>query len=827
MKKFLLLALPLLLCAAVTRAQQITGSVKDDQGKALSGATVTLKKVKDSALVKLAATNATGQYTFTGINAGNYFVAVTFTGHSAKTSASFAVGSGAGTITVPEITLIKTTGNLKEVVVAARKPMVEVKADKTILNVEGTINSVGQDALELLRKSPGVMVDKDDNLTVSGKNGVQVFVDGRPTPFTGKDLSDYLKTLQSSSIEAIEIITNPSAKYEAAGNAGIINIRLKKNKSYGTNGSVNAGYNIGITPKYNAGFAINNRNKYVNVFGNYSYNDNSNENNINLHREVLDTLFDGRSKLNVSNKSHNFKAGVDYFINKRSTLGIMANGSFSDQHLDNYSHTPISYIPSKVVDRILIADNSNKNTKNNINGNLNYRYADSSGHELNIDADYGSYRNRSDQYQPNDYWDPGQTTHLYSRIYFMNAPTDINVYSLKADYEQNFKKGRLGLGGKISYVESNNDFNRFDVDAGDRVTKFYDTSRSNNFVYKEQINAGYINYNRQFKGFMIQAGLRVENTHATGRSQGFSWDGAKYIPYDSTFTRNYTNLFPSAAITLNKKPTSQYSLTFSRRIDRPNYQNLNPFEFKLDEYTYQKGNTSLRPQYTNSVGITHTYMYRLNTTLNYSHVKDIFSQLVDVTEKSKAFITQKNLATQDIVSLNVSYPFQYKWYSIFGNLNAYYSKYKADNGPDKKINLDVYALNFFAQQTVKLGKGWTGEMSGFYSSPTIWQGTIKSSNIWSVDGGFQKTVLKGAGNIKASVSDIFHTLKWKGTSDYAGQHTVASGNFESRQFKLNFTYRFGNSQVKAARQRKTGVEEENKRASDGQGSGAIGGGSPK
>ena len=827
MKKLILIMLPLLLCIAATQAQQITGNVKDDQGKALSGATVTLKKVKDSALVKLAATNATGQYSFTGINVGSYFVAVSFTGYTPRTSATIEV-SGAGDVTVPEVALTKTAGNLKEVAVIARKPMVEVKADKTILNVEGTINSVGQDALDLLRKSPGVMVDKDDNLTVSGKNGVQVFVDGRPTPFTGKDLSDYLKTIQSSSIEAIEIITNPSAKYEAAGNAGIINIRLKKNKSYGTNGSVNAGYNLGYTPKYNAGFSLNNRNKYVNVFGNYTYNDNPTEANINLHREVVDTLFDGKTKINQESKSHNFKAGMDYFINKRSTIGVMVNGTLNKQELNNYARTPISYIPTKVVDRILIADNTSNNKKNNINGNLNYRYADSAGHELNLDADYGAYRNRSEQYQPNDYYRPNDETKPFaSLIYFMNAPTDINLYSVKADYEQGFKKGKLGLGGKVSYVESNNDFKRYNVDASDRVTRTYDSSRSNSFVYKENINAGYINYNRQFKGFMIQAGVRVENTHATGRSQGYKYDdGLKdYVAFDSTFTRDYTNLFPSAAITFNKKPMSQYSVTFSRRIDRPNYQNLNPFEFKIDEYTYQKGNTGLRPQYTNSIGITHTYKYRLNTTLNYSHVKDIFSQVVDVTEKSKAFITQKNLATQDIVNLNVSYPFQYKWYSIFGNLNAYYSKYKADNGPDRKIDLDVFAVNFFAQQTFRLGKGWTGEMSGFYTSPSIWQGTIKSSYIWSVDGGFQKTVLKGAGNIKASVSDIFRTLKWKGTSDYAGQHSVAAGNFESRQLKLNFTYRFGNSQVKAARQRKTGAEEENKRANDS--GGGIGGASPK
>jgi hypothetical protein len=188
-------------------------------------------------------------------------------------------------------------------------------------------------------------------------------------------------------------------------------------------------------------------------------------------------------------------------------------------------------------------------------------------------------------------------------------------------------------------------------------------------------------------------------------------------------------------------------------------------------------------------------------------------------------MTQKNLATQDIVSLNISYPFQYKWYSIFGNLNAYYSHYKADLGVDRKVDLDVYAFNVFAQQTFRLGKGWTGEMSGFYTSPSIWQGTIKSSTIWSIDGGFQKTILKGNGNIKASVSDIFRTLKWKGTSNFAGQSLVASGNFESRQLKLNFTYRFGNSQVKAARQRKIGTEEENKRAADS--GGGIGGGNQK
>jgi iron complex outermembrane receptor protein len=807
MKKLILMMLSVIMCAAAVQAQKITGNVKDEQGKALSGATISLKKVTDSAVVKLGATNSTGQYSFSDIGNGKYFVAITFIGHAPANSPAFEL-NGAD-VAVPDVTLIKATGDMKAVVVAARKPMIEVKADKTILNVEGTINAVGQDALELLRKAPGVMVDKDDNLSLSGKNGVQVYIDGRPTPLSGADLAAYLKTVQSSSVEAIEIITNPSAKYEAAGNAGIINIKLKKNKSFGTNGSVTGGYNQGITPKWNGGLSLNHRDQNINLFGNYNFNDTRNENRVNLPREVKDTLFDQRSTIFMNSRSHTFKAGMDYFMSKRSTLGIMVNGNLSDVDVNNTSRTPIIYKPTGIVDRILVADNVSTSKRDNLNGNINYRYADSSGRELNIDADYGMYRIKSDQDQPNTYYDPTESIILSTRNYNMLAPTDIDIYSLKADYEQNFKKGRLGFGGKTSYVESTNDFQRFDVISNG---KKLDTLRSNDFVYKENINALYVNYNRQFKGFMVQAGVRMEHTHATGQSTGYKREGNDYLPYDSTFTRDYVNFFPSAAITFNKKPMSQWSLTYSRRIDRPAYQNLNPFEFKLDEYTFQRGNTQLTPQYTNSFGITHTYKYRLTTTVNYSHVKDIFSQLIDTAETSKAFLTQKNLATQDIVSLNISYPFQYKWYSIFGNFNGYYSHFKADFGADgRKIDLDVFAFTFFAQQTFRLGKGWTGEMSGWYSSPSIWQGTFKSKEMWSIDAGVQKTVFKGKGNIKASVSDIFWSMKWAGTSNFAGQVMRANGQFESRQFKLFFTYRFGSNEIKAARQRKTAAEEESKR----------------
>jgi hypothetical protein len=807
MRKFgsLLIGFSLLVTAA--SAQQVSGNVKDQQGKSLTNSTVSLLNAKDSSVVKLAASNNEGHYSFNGIKAGNYIVNVTHVGYVPVYSARFSF-SGSGETNVAPLQVVKpTNGEMKAVVVTSKKPMVEVKADKTIVNVEGTINAVGNDAFELLRKSPGVVIDKDDNISLSGKNGVQIYIDGRPTPLSSADLAAFLKTLQSSSIESIEIITNPSAKYDAAGNAGIINIRMKKNQSFGTNGSVNGGYGIGIYPKFNGGLAWNHRDKSINLFGNYSVNRNMNEMFMTLYRKQLDTLFDQHSTMTNSSESHNYKVGFDFFMNKRSTFGMMMTGNRNESKFNNLSRTDISYIPTKLLNKTLVADNGTRGQRNNNDINANYRYADTSGRELNMDADYGYFRIKSDQMQRNYYYDPaGNPTdsHLYNFI----APTNIDIYSYKVDYEQNANKGRFGVGAKISYVKTDNQFDRYDVVPG---AKNYDSTRSNGFKYTENINALYANYNKQLKHVMVQFGVRMENTTSEGKSNGYAYDGSSFQATKSGFKRSYTDFFPSGAITFNKNPMKQWGVRYSRRIDRPAYQDLNPFEFKLDEYTFQKGNTNLRPQYTHSFALTYMYKFKLNTQLNYSHVDDVFTQLIDTAERSKAFITKKNLATQDVVSLNVSYPFQYKTYSAFANLNANYSYYKADFGTGRTINLSAYSFNIFMQHSYKFAKLYTAEIGGWYNSPGIWQGTFKSKAIWSVDAGMSRSFWQNKANLKLALSDVFQTLRWGGTSNFAGQYLKAGGGPESRVFKINFTYRFGSNQVKASRQRNTGLEDENKR----------------
>lgn len=814
----LILSLGMLQMAA--NAQKVTGTVKDQDNKVLDKTTVSLLRATDSSVVKLGVTDDQGKYSIDA-QAGKYLLSFSRIGHTAAFSRIFEV-AGAD-VTMEDILLGKAEQTMEAVVVTSQKPMIEVRADKTILNVEGTINATGNDALELLRKSPGVMVDKDDNLSLAGKNGVMVYIDGKPTPLAGADLANYLKSLQSAQIEAIELITNPSARYEAAGNAGIINIKLKKNKTFGTNGSVTAGYNIGTYGKYNGGFALNHRNSKMNIFGNYNYNHSLNLNSMKMYREQGDTIFNQQTSMKMRNNGHNFKTGVDFFLTPKSTIGAIINGNISANEIESEGPMSIVYKPTNTPDRVLLANTNIDMNRTNLNFNLNYRYAVTGGSELNIDADYGIFNLRNNQFQPNYYYDASNNTELYRNVYRMISPTNIDLYAIKADYEQNFKQGRLGYGGRVGYVRTDNDFNRYDVIGN---TEIYDKDRSNRFEYRENVNAAYVNYNRAFTGIMLQAGVRVENTVSKGTSTGLKYNSGSgnYDPYDSSLNRNYTDVFPSASVTFNKNPMSMFSLTYSRRIDRPAYQDLNPFEFKLNDYTFMKGNTQLRPQYTNSYGITHIFKYKLTTTLNYSHVKDIFTQLPDTTEKSKSFLFKQNLATQDIISLNISYPFQYKSYGFFANINTNYSKYKADfGGGDRVVNLDAFTFQYFMQNTLKFGKTktWTAELSGFYLSPSIWQGVFKSAAMYSVDGGVQKTIFKGNGTLKASVTDIFRTMRWKGSSNFSGQFGEASGRWESRQFRINFSYRFGNSQVKAARQRKTGLEDETKRTQDGGGQGGV------
>jgi iron complex outermembrane recepter protein len=810
MKKIILSAISLLvlgcisLIASPLSKNTVAGKVTDFENKPIHLVTVSLLKAKDSSLVKVEITDMNGEFKFPTSVPGEYLLCYTSVGFEKKYSDKFILAEG-GEVVLPTIKLPFATKKLQEVVVTAKKPIIEVKADKTIFNVESSITATGSNALEMLRKSPGVQVDNNDNISMNGKNGVKIYIDGKMLQLDAKNAAEYLKTINSNDMEAIEMITNPSAKYDAAGNAGIINIRLKKNKKFGTNGNLSAGLIQGITPKGNGAVSLNYRDKKINVFGNLTGSVGDWQNTQNLNRTQNDTVFDMRGSQISHSNNYNAKGGFDYFINKKNTFGVMANASVGTHDWISNSNTPIYYQPSMQLVKYLAASNSVPNKNVNANFNSNYRYADTTGKEINVDADYGLFRSRSNSLQPNIYRDLDNQI-LSSVTYKNNTPVDIDIYSLKGDVEQKLGKGKIGYGLKSSYVVTKNSFDFYDVIGGTDVKVL---NKSNSFTFKENINAAYINYQRQLSSkFDLQAGVRAEQTNSNGiltRADGV-------YQSDNNVKRSYINLFPSAALTYKLNKKNDFCLTYSRRIDRPTYQDLNPFENKLDELTYQKGNAFLRPQYSDNMEIKHIFAGMLTTSFAYSYVKDYATQVLDTTNKNATFVQQQNLATQQIASWHISSPLPIKkWWN--GYLEFWYNTMFFDgNVNGKALHLTIPHYGVYSTQSFTIGKGYSAEMSGWWSSSSIWGATGKAKSQADLDLGVQKMFMQNRASVKLSVTDIFATSSpWGISSDFGGLKLTGNGTWESQTLRLNFTYRFGSAQIKSARQRQSGLESESSR----------------
>lgn len=794
-------------------AQDIKGKIQTPENEPYLTAEVTLLQATDSSDFKYGFVQEDGTFVFNAIPNGDYILKV-----SEATNIKYVAlpqHTSEKNIEIPTIVFEPTINTMEQVVYRYQRPLVEMKPDGLVFNVDSTINAIGQNGLELMRKSPGVVVDKDENITMNGKNGVRVYIDGKLSPLTGTELSEFLKTIQSSNIDVIEIISSPSAKYDAVGNAGVINIKLKKNKMVGTNGTVNLGYAIQRFGKYNGGVTLNHRQDKFNIYGSYNINNSKNWSDANFQRRLLDTFYDMKSVFIRNGTTHNYKGGIDVFVDEKNTIGVMVTGNVRDNITDNSNNQVFINTITNEANRTLVSNNKDISDRNNYNLNLNYQYNDKKKNRtLTLDGDYGRFSIFNDQYQPNIY---SNNAGIQTNANIYNLLTDalIDILTLKADYEQPFLKGKLGVGAKLTNTGTKNDFGYL-VQNNASLEWNKDLDRSNTFDYQENIQAIYGMYKMQVKqGLAFQAGLRVENTITNGISEGERWNGTGYDKYTTENPRNYLNFFPNLSVTLNKNPMSMWNFVYSKRIDRPNYQDINPFEYKMTDYSYRKGNIQLKPQLTNAVSVTHTFKYMLNTRLEYSHTSDVFAELVDTINGDKLFQTKQNLATNNMISLNISMPFAYKKFSSFLNINTYYTMFKADYGEGREINLDAFTASLYGQIGYKINEWLSAEISGWWSSPSIWQGTFRSIAMGGIDAGIQARVLKGKGNVKAAYGDIFGTMKWGGSSNFAGQYVKAFGHWESQQFRINFTYNFGNNKIKST-QRKLGSEEEAKRAADSQ-----------
>ncbi|MBR9921504.1 MAG: TonB-dependent receptor [Bacteroidetes bacterium] len=812
MKSFLTLFLSLGCMLATAQTASVKGQLTDSNGEAVMFANVLLYSKADSSLAKAEATNEAGIFKMQGIPAGSYFLKSTYV--------------GLGNLFVEDVTLqeggeadlgvLKFTSDaveLAEATVTASRAMVEIKPDRTVFNVQGTINSTGSDAIELLRKAPGVTIDNNENINVLGRSGVLLYVDGKRLPLNGEELSNYLKNLPADQIDRIEIVTNPGAKYEAEGNAGIIDIRMKRDENQGANGTVGGSASQGRFGNYNLNASGNYRNGFMNTFGSLGggqgkgFNEmafNSNQNGLTLDEY----------NYNIHRWNYmNFRVGTDFFIGDNHTIGFLVSGGGSNGGSDGTNEIAIAAqeMP-EAIDSVLnattIADRINRRGTYNIN----YRFDNKDGRTLNIDADYGDYDNENMRLQNNTYYDASGETILTALDTRFNTPTDIDIYSFKVDYEDKLFGGTLGLGTKLGRVASDNTFLVFDIDNGEETRN---DQTSNTFEYLENVYAGYFNYARNLgEKWSFSAGLRAEQTDATGMLEAFDEDKE-----EDPVELNYLSWFPSAGLTWQAAPKHTLSLNYGRRINRPDYNVLNPFNNQLSQLSYEKGNPFLRPEIVNNIELGYTLAYRYNFKLSYSLTTDQITRLIgpDETDPRASFISWDNLAEQTIIGFNVSAPVQFtQWWNAYFNAGANYLDNQADYGEGAIVDVQAFSYNIYQQHTFNLFKGLKGEISGWYSGPGVWGGVFEYDPSWSLNIGLQKRFFNDALNVRLTANDLFYETGWSGTSSFNGLVSSGRGNWDSRRVALSLSYNFGNQNIKS-RRRSTGIEAESNRVGGGDG----------
>ena len=762
----------------------LSGKVAGRDNKPLDGAAVYLRRATDSVLVKTTLTDATGGYLFENIKTGDYKLSVTTIGSQTYKGGLFHLEANK---ILPVIALQQSGVALKEVAITAQKPLVEHKIDRTVVNVDALISNAGSTALDVLEKSPGVIVDQNGAISLNGKSSVKIFIDDKPTYLSGADLENYLKSLSASTIDQVELMTNPPAKYDAAGNGGVINIRIKRSKNKGFNGGINLSYSQGIYGRTNNSFNFNYRQNKLNVFGNLSYNTGNGFSDLDINRYFenpdgsIASNFLQNSFIRRTAKIFNSKIGVDYYASEKTTWGIGFTGLINSANNRTLNTSNVLDAQNN-LDSTIIAHNKQHSKFKNNGINLNYRHQyDKNGHELTADLDYLNYSTASSQSFNNIGYLPNGTM-ISNDLLTGNLPADIHIYAAKTDYSYPLKNAiKLSAGLKTSYTKTDNIANYFyTVDN----TTTPDYGKTNHFIYKENINAAYVNASKDFKRFSFQAGLRFENTVSNGHQLG------NVQKPDSVFKRNYNSVFPTLYLQykLDSAGRQQISLNYGRRIDRPYYEDLNPFLSPLDKFTYYEGNPFLRPAYIQNLELSHTYK-NITTTLSYSKTKDDVNETIEIVN-GIYYSRPANLGSTVNKGISVDAGFDLaKWlnFHLFTNVVNIHTVSNFYTG-----TLNTQGTYYFIRPIFqfKLPHDWTTQLDGGYQSKiTSAQFVVGSKG--RVNAAVSKK-LGASTTVKLAVNDIFYTFINSGdinnlANTRANYHNVG----DSRTGVISLSYRFG------------------------------------
>lgn len=790
---------------AAARTGSISGHVLDANGKPAVFASVLLLRDNDSALVKTELTNEKGEYDLTPVDNGTYRVKVVLMGYETYVYKTVAVSNNSPA--VPDIILNTANKDLKEVTVSAQKPFIEVHPDKLVVNVENSIVSAGSSVLEVLSRAPGVTVDQNDNISLKGKQGVNIMIDGRVVPVSAADLANMLKSMPSNSVDKIEVISNPSAKYDAAGTAGIINIKTKRDKKMGFNGSVTGTHAQGVYPKEIFGLNINYRAKNLNIYASYNASYRTGFSHVDWNRRFYKTdTFNGAFVQENFTRLHfntNMATlGVDYNLSSKTSVGATVSGENFYLGTSGYYYANV-FDPNDQLQSHFVTNNTSGGNWNNYAPNVHLKHTfDSTGREISVDLDYANYWSRSGQDFTTRYLALDGSEFQPAYILHGDIGGNTQIRSLKADYTHPTKSGaRFEAGIKSSFVTADNEPKFYNMSSGSPV---YDAGISDHYVYNENINAVYVNASKDWKKFSGQFGLRTEQTVIDGIEKTTG----------QTFKNDYLQLFPSFAVQDHINSNNDLGITLSRRIERPGYEDLNPYIFFVDPSTYKIGNPHLQPALTYAVELSHVYKQRFITTLSYSQTTNVITEVIkpSTTQEKTTIQTKDNLATMNYFGLSGAYTIPvFKWWTNVTNFDAYYAQYQGNlsntNLNDGKPTFDINCTNKFT-----FPKNWSGEFTVFYQAPQLY-GFLNLEATSMINFGIQKTLMDKKLTIKASANDIFLHGNPNGSSYFTNYTEVFSVIHDTRQAAISVTYRFGKNTVAPVRKHSGGAEEEKNRAS--------------
>lgn len=784
---------------------QINGSVYGSDHEPAMFSTIMLLD-KDSVLIGGALSKEDGLFSIEKVAAGDYFIQVKNMGYHTYLSQKLTLKQNEN-LNLEKITMIPSTTQLEEAVVTARKAMVEIHADKMVFNVATSVNASGNNGMELIAKVPGVLVDMDRNIILQGKSGVQIYINGRPTRLSGNDLTNFLESLRSENIESMEIITNPSSKYDAEGTAGIINIVLKKNINLGFNGNATGSFSQGKYSKSSLGNSLSYSGEKVNLYSNINVSDNTWQFDFKEKAYQSGYLLDKISTNANNPKALNLSGGVDYTINPEQSVSF--DGRVLLNKRDNVlnSNTGIFKSTDLVNGEILRAGAFDKMLSQNYIMNANYRNAFSGTSSLSADFSFGKYSSGKNTTQPNKYFDAVSDEVLRTLDKEYDAKTQIDLWSIKADYEKKFKKSTISTGAKYSYITTGNQLEFYNIENNQAI---FDNTKSNNFTYQEKVAAIYLSWNiKPTEKLMINSGMRIENTSSLGSLE------SAIQTVDDQVSRNYTDFFPNLGISFDDKKNSVFSASYGRRITRPNYQDLNPFESRSSELSAWQGNPFLKPNYIDNYQVSYSFNRKLVISNNYSVTHDFFATIFEISQEKGNILIPRNLQKATSNGLSVSYPFHLvKWWDMSSFFIYNYSTFKGDlNGTTIDLKASIY--NMRLQNNFQLPADVTMELTYELNSPWIWRGSVKVDGYSGIDIGLKKDFLDHKLLIQITASDIFRTESdYPYNSDYGGMVVHGKVSFDNQRAGISVTYKFGNQKLKARKKGKSGIDDELKRISE-------------